>query len=269
MEFATLLHDTVFCALDCETTGLNPIIDRIVSIGIIQFTLDRVLDTFYTLVNPLKPIPPYVTRFHGITTDMVKEAPVISELFDTIENYTSNAYCVIHNPRVDLSFIDSAYHQHNKNTPDLKAFDTVHLARKTFKKLPSYNLGNLCKYFGISINAHHALSDAQGAMEVFKKVLDKLGAHSWCIRDLERYHGGIISISSLGPKSNQIQADSRIPLGYRITITYKDASGNIVERSILPQRYFIMGGNNYIQAYCYLRNEIRYFNTARILAVVQ
>lgn len=267
MEFTTLLHDTVFCALDCETTGLNPIIDRIVSIGIIRFTLDSVIDTFYTLVNPLKPIPPHVTRLHGITSDMVQKAPVITELFDTIEHYTSNAYCVIHNPRFDLSFIDSAFHQHNKITPDIKAFDTVHLARKTFKKLPSYNLGNLCKFFDISINAHHALSDAQGSMEIFKKVIDTLGAHNWCIRDLERYHGGIVSAYSLGIKGMHIPADSRIPLGYRITITYKDAQGNILERSILPQRYFIMGRNKYIQAYCYLRKEIRYFNTARILSV--
>ncbi len=267
MEFKTLLEKTEFCALDCETTGLNPLIARIVSIGIIRFTLDRVVDTFYTLINPLKPIPPHVTKLHGITSDMVQKAPTITEIFETIESYTKNSYCVIHNPRFDLAFIDSAFHQHNKETPEIRAFDTVHLARKTFKKLDSYNLGNLCKHFGIPITPHNALSDAEGSMEIFKRVIDTLHARSWCIRDLERYHGGIVTAYSVGSKSTQIPSDSRIPLGYRITISYKDASGNIVERSILPQRYFIMGKYNYIQAYCYLRNDIRYFNTERILAV--
>ncbi|HQL43377.1 MAG TPA: exonuclease domain-containing protein [Spirochaetota bacterium] len=267
MEFTAPVTNTLFCALDCETTGLNPIIDRIVSIGLIHFTVDKVVDSFYTLVNPLKPIPPHVTMLHGITAAMVEKAPTISELFATIERFTAKAYCVIHNPRFDLSFIDSAFHQYNKTTPDIKAFDTVHLARKTFKQMPSYNLGKLCSHFGITINAHHALSDAEGSMEIFKRIIERLNAENWCIRDLERYHGGIISADSLAMRSTRNPIDSRIPLGYRITIIYKDASGNMLERSILPQRYFIIGKNNYIQAYCYLRNEIRYFNTARIIAV--
>ena len=47
----------VFMALDIETTGLNPVKDRIVEIGAVLFNKEGILDTFQRFVNPEMIIP--------------------------------------------------------------------------------------------------------------------------------------------------------------------------------------------------------------------
>ena len=53
-----LLKDFPFVALDIETTGLTPVVDRIVEIGAIKFRNKIVLDTFQELIDPKIPISP-------------------------------------------------------------------------------------------------------------------------------------------------------------------------------------------------------------------
>jgi len=52
------LTDITFVAFDTKTTGLFPIMHRLVEIGAVRFRLDgRELATFQTLINPEIPIP--------------------------------------------------------------------------------------------------------------------------------------------------------------------------------------------------------------------
>ena len=44
--------ETEFTALDLETTGLDPLADRVVEVGAVVFKGDAIIDTFETLVDP-------------------------------------------------------------------------------------------------------------------------------------------------------------------------------------------------------------------------
>lgn len=66
---------------DTETTGTG-IGDQIIELGIINgVTGETVLQTF---IKPLKNIPQEATNIHGITNEMVADAPTWSELQPTI-----------------------------------------------------------------------------------------------------------------------------------------------------------------------------------------
>jgi DNA polymerase III epsilon subunit-like protein len=49
--------------IDLETTGANPLLDRITEIGIVEVDGDRV-STWSTLVNPERTIPAFIQRAH-------------------------------------------------------------------------------------------------------------------------------------------------------------------------------------------------------------
>jgi DNA polymerase-3 subunit epsilon len=67
------LTDITFVAFDTETTGLHPMMHRLVEIGAIRFRLTgREVATFQTLINPQTPIPPDLQQVHGITDAMVR-----------------------------------------------------------------------------------------------------------------------------------------------------------------------------------------------------
>jgi len=61
--------------IDLETTGINLATDRIVEIAIIKILPDGKRTVKRKLINPQMPIPKGATDVHGITDEMVKEAP--------------------------------------------------------------------------------------------------------------------------------------------------------------------------------------------------
>ena len=61
--------------LDLETTGLNLVTDRVVEIAMLKVMPDGSRVMKRKLVNPEMPIPKEVSEIHGITNEMVKDAP--------------------------------------------------------------------------------------------------------------------------------------------------------------------------------------------------
>jgi DNA polymerase III epsilon subunit family exonuclease len=262
------LTDAVFCALDFETTGINPVLDRIIEIGMVRFTMDRVLDTFSTFINPRRDIPEGAVRIHGITGDMVKDAPPISSMLERVESFIGGSPLVIQNPRFDLAFLEAAFKESSRSLPRLEAYDTVRLSRKTFPDLPNYRLQTLCENLNIRICYHRALSDAEGCMEVFRKVVqnhDREGR--WAMDDLINLHGRALQPRLTRKQKRMLNLDNTILLGDVVQIRYMDNNGNITTRRILPKELVQNGSKSYIYAFCYMRNDNRYFNTRRILKV--
>lgn len=63
---------------DLETTGADPSTARIVQVACVKRRPDGTSTEWQSLVNPGCPIPPEATEIHGITDDMVKDAPLFS-----------------------------------------------------------------------------------------------------------------------------------------------------------------------------------------------
>ena len=67
--------DRTFVALDLETTGLTPRLDRIIEVGAVRFQGDQVLASFQSLVRPEVGIPRAVQELTGIRDIDVAAAP--------------------------------------------------------------------------------------------------------------------------------------------------------------------------------------------------
>lgn len=77
-ESDTPLKGCPLAVIDTETTGLDPVAGRIVDIAVIHHTLgsdEAPVVAFSSPVRPGIPIPPEVSRIHGITDEMVAGSP--------------------------------------------------------------------------------------------------------------------------------------------------------------------------------------------------
>ena len=76
--------------IDLETTGVNLSSDRIVEIAIIKIQPDGSRQIKRKLINPQIPIPQQVIDLHGITDEMVKDAPTFKQASNELKQFIEN-----------------------------------------------------------------------------------------------------------------------------------------------------------------------------------
>jgi DNA polymerase III epsilon subunit family exonuclease len=170
-----------FVVVDVETTGRDPKVADLIEIGAVKVRDGQVVDTFSTLVNPARTI--FGVQMHGITDSDVAGAPVASEAVAKFAQFAGDAPLVGHNVGFDLSFLDQAAGQPGKFTT-AASFDTLAIVRDGYPDLESYKLGDVARFFGVSMeSAHRGLADAQATAEVLMKIASDLPGRIETLQD--------------------------------------------------------------------------------------
>lgn len=76
--------------IDLETTGINTATDRIIEIAVVKILPDGQQIKKRRFVNPLMPIPKASQDIHGISDEMVKDAPTFKEIANEINQFMDN-----------------------------------------------------------------------------------------------------------------------------------------------------------------------------------
>ncbi len=162
-----------YTIIDVETTGGNPLRDKITEIAVVVHNGKEIIDTFESLVNPERYIPRGITELTGITQEMVNNAPKFYEIAKQVVEITEGAVFVAHNVRFDYGFVKNEFARLGY-TFSRKQLCTVKLSRKAFPGLGSYSLGKLVSNFGIFIeHRHRAMGDARATAELFGLIMNK------------------------------------------------------------------------------------------------
>lgn len=181
----------MYAIVDIETTGGYADNHRITEIAIYHHNGIEVTDHFYTLVNPGRKIPYYITGLTGITTEMVAEAPPFEEIADSIMSLLEGRVFVAHNAHFDYSFLKKEFELAGINWQS-KKLCTVRLSRKIIPGLRSYSLGSLAESLGVGIkNRHRAGGDAEATAKIFSKLLNR-DTEGYILRALKRNSGETI-----------------------------------------------------------------------------
>lgn len=171
IEILRLFFPQGVVALDLETTGLSPLVDRIIEVSAVKVTADSV-EIFDQLVNPEIHIPEYTTEIHNITDAMVKDSPTINAVMPKFADFIEGLPLIAHNARFDIGFIVYDLLQLKLDLPPVKVYCSCALSRKVFTESANHRLATLIENLGIKLENHHrALDDARACLQVFAQAL--------------------------------------------------------------------------------------------------
>lgn len=165
-----------FYSFDTETTGLNPVQDRIIEIGCCEFINLKPVKEFSTLINVGKYIPPHVTKVNNITNEMLNDAPSEDEVYYYFCSFIKDvlagrAVIVAHNAAFDMNFLTNTFERLGISGK-LYYIDTLDLSR-TYLNLPNNKQVTVAEYFNIPIgNAHRAGDDALVCGKILVNILE-------------------------------------------------------------------------------------------------
>jgi DNA polymerase-3 subunit epsilon len=162
-----------YVVADVETTGGRAENHRVTEIGAVKVRGGRVVDSFQTLLNPQRSIPPNIVRLTGISPAMVAKAPCFADVADEFEAFMNGAIFVAHNVEFDYGFIAAEFARIGRSFRYPKLC-TCSSMRRLYPGHRSYSLASLCRAYDIPLNQHHrALCDAEAAAELLLLINEK------------------------------------------------------------------------------------------------
>ena len=162
-----------YVVVDVETTGGRPGLHRVTEIGAVKMIGEEVVGEFQTLINPMRGIPPNITRITGISNEMVAGAPRFIEVAEDFRAFMGEAIFCAHNVNFDYGFISAEYEMIDQRFRHPKLCTCASM-RRLYPGHKSYSLKNLSRDFGISLENHHrALCDAKAAAELLRLINEK------------------------------------------------------------------------------------------------
>ena len=165
---------TPIVVLDFETTGLDTRNDRIIEIGAVKLADGHVTEDLSVLVNPGRLLSPKITEITGITDQMLKDQPPITEALPQLLSFIGDCPIAAHNADFDYNILQSELRRQGIQR-EWTVIDTLTFARKLYPDMKSHRLGVLCKRLGVSLkNAHRAVHDATATAHCLHQMLDEI-----------------------------------------------------------------------------------------------
>ncbi|MGH3981348.1 MAG: exonuclease domain-containing protein [Pseudonocardiaceae bacterium] len=159
-----------FVVVDVETTGFDPVSQRVIEVAAVRIRDGKVIDEFATLVNPGRQVRN--TEHHGITTADVDGAPTWAQVAPTLLSYLSGTVMVCHNAVFDHAFLSQEFRRVGIDIGAIPTLCTL-LAARSQLDLWGYRLRSVAgRVTGIWPDFEHtALDDARTTAQLLHGFL--------------------------------------------------------------------------------------------------
>lgn len=175
------LYPKGLVAVDLETTGLSPLVDKIIEIAAVKITEAGEVSSYHQLINPLIDIPEFTIQFHGLTNEDVKNSPTIKKPLKEFWDFVGRHPMIAHNSSFDLGYLIKASHDFQIEFPPLDIFDSCRYARATYKNQPNspanFKLSTLSQYVGFELQHHVAIEDTYACLKIMAHIAKEMIDH--------------------------------------------------------------------------------------------
>ena len=157
--------------LDTETTGLDYTKEKMVEFAAVRLENGKIKDEFQTLINPQQHIRKSSIAIHGITQEMVEDAPTEEEVIPKILDFIGDYPIVAHNAIFDYSFINEASKRVIGKEIQNERIDTQQMFKEVYPDLEAHGLNALTDKFKVELTSHHrAMGDTMGLAMAYPKL---------------------------------------------------------------------------------------------------
>jgi len=176
--------------IDLETTGINIGVDRIVEIAIVKILPDGEQVVKRKLINPQMPIPAASSEIHGISDEMVKDAPTFKQVANEIKQFLENCDLGGYNSnRFDVPMLVEEFLRAGLefNVDGRKMVDV----QKIFHLMEQRTLSAAYKFYCQKTHdgAHSAEKDAMATWEILEAQVERYPAIGDTVETITKFTG--------------------------------------------------------------------------------
>lgn len=164
------LDEPEVCVVDLETTGYEPSRDHVIEVAAAIMRGPEVVDRYSTLVDPLIPVPPEITKLTGIDDDMLAGAPPVESAMARLVEFAGSRDLVAHNAQFDRSFVERVA---GRGALRGRWLDSLVFVRIGLPRLRSHRLADLAGAFvpDAAFRAHRAADDVEALTRIWRIAL--------------------------------------------------------------------------------------------------
>jgi DNA polymerase-3 subunit epsilon len=176
--------------IDVETTGSNLSVDRIVEIAIVRISIDGSKAIKRKLLNPEMPISKTSSDIHGISDEMLKDAPTFRQVANEIKQFLENCDLAGYNSnRFDIPLLAEEFLRVGLDF-DFKGRRLLDV-QKIFHLMEQRTLSAAYKFYCNQPldGAHSAEVDAMATWEVLQAQVQKYPQLGVTLESIIKYIG--------------------------------------------------------------------------------
>lgn len=250
-------------SIDLETTGLSPLMDKIIELSALKLTPDAQIKSFSTLINPEIDIPKDSTEIHGITNEMVQKAPTWSQVMPQFIEFIEELPLLAHNAKFDLGFLMFNLQKSKQLYKNNEVYCSCQYARRSLPQMPNHKLKTLVDELGITLENHHrAEDDALAALQVLAKGLTQTQGKTKPLK--------LFELQEFNPKNGldipkHLQGlKKKVRFGHIVMIKYKGGTHKNQWRPVQPTSLLPLPHGSVMYAKCLLSQIYKSFLLSRI-----
>lgn len=170
------LKNMTFVAFDTETSGAYPLDSELCEIAAVKWQGGAVVDTFQSLIKPTQQMSDFIIGIHGITNEMVANAPNVGDVIPRFHKFIQDSVVVGHHVAFDLGFVAYEFEKKSLMLPKAPALCSSLLSRKLFPQSPNHKLQTLIDFLKLHKGqAHRALDDTKACLDLTLKCFELFG----------------------------------------------------------------------------------------------
>jgi len=151
--------------LDIETSGFSPTDDAIIEIAVVRINRGRIVETFSSLVNPHRSLPPHIVELTGLDDKVLKDAPDFKDIRDELYTFCKAGLIVGYNVDFDKRFLVV----NDQRFSHLSYHDYLPDMRECYPYLENHKMHTVAEYLGVRMGTRHsALGDVEILLGIMK-----------------------------------------------------------------------------------------------------
>ncbi len=158
-----------FVSIDFETA--NRKWDSTCAVGMAMVENGKIVDEYYSLINPEDHFSSFNIGIHGITARDVANMPNFLVVSEQIWSWLAGNLVIAHNASFDVNVLKKAAQKYGLVPPKFSYACTCQIAKLAWTDLENYRLSTVAQHLSLDLQHHNAMSDARVCAEIMIEVL--------------------------------------------------------------------------------------------------
>lgn len=207
-------------------------------VGLAMIIDNVVVLRYSTLINVSESIEGTLSYGNGITREMVKDAPLFTDVIKVIESICEGATIVAHNKSTEINVLKKTCELHK-----IESWLTTAAMEDTCKLMGGKGLQECCELHNIELKHHDALSDAEASARLYliskgKKAKEEYVRVFGKSSTVDTSHGDVYK-----PLSDDQVENKNTPFFGGVKTVVTGTFDNFPDRAVLKEKLKLLGAD--------------------------